>query len=350
MADVWAFPYLPLVVRVRVGPFDLVPRQEIVGLPAVEPWMLEQARLFLEFHRLPDDLDLGRDRVGGLVVPADGAIGGEVDPCQAKDLRLAVLSALLDANPATPPQGPFGTGACTSDNAVLYSRVLDPEGRVTTQYGLMSRRVTLGMTLGQSHVEPPLELTFPWMPVKFDEVYAAAVFAVLAGEGGSGGARSLALAIEWLDVAWRNTPSIGPQLRIVALKSAFEALLGVSDVEGGRREFGKLLDAPGATKTVREYLNKKKTKLERHELTDLEWWFTSLCFLRNKIAHAEEIPDQDWYHEGRHQVMNAETYVRRAIRRFVARRLPHEQPLDRDDGLRRQFTAAIWAARGGEVQ
>lgn len=53
-------------------------------------------------------------------------------------------------------------------------------------------------------------------------------------------------------------------------------------------------------------------------MTDLEWWFTTFAFLRNKIAHGNVILEADWQYEGKNQVMIAQRVLLEAIRKKVA--------------------------------
>jgi hypothetical protein len=49
------------------------------------------------------------------------------------------------------------------------------------------------------------------------------------------GSQRLAASIDWLDLAWRNTPSLTDSARILVMKAGFEALLGADHVLANQR-------------------------------------------------------------------------------------------------------------------
>jgi hypothetical protein len=65
------------------------------------------------------------------------------------------------------------------------------------------------------------------MDASADADYVSVLFETLAANDAR--ARRLAAAIDWLDLAWRNTTSIDEGTRILLLKAGFEALLAAGD-------------------------------------------------------------------------------------------------------------------------
>jgi len=99
-------------------------------------------------------------------------------------------------------------------------------GYVSAEYGFMARSLNLGLQIGSEHSEisPPIEVPFPLFGTRLDALYCEALWNVLNAD--SDDARRLAAAIDWLDVAWRNTRSTTFNMRVLMLKSGFEVLLG----------------------------------------------------------------------------------------------------------------------------
>ncbi len=86
-----------------------------------------------------------------------------------------------------------------------------------------------------------------------------------------------------------DTASITEDARIVALRTAYEALLSTrrnSQTQFHRARLSGLL-APRAPKTPRAYVDRGKPQKE--DLTDIAWWFQSFTMLRNEIIHGDDI-------------------------------------------------------------
>jgi hypothetical protein len=101
-------------------------------------------------------------------------------------------------------------------------------------------------------------------------------------------ARRIRRALEWLRFAWTNTISITEDARIVALRTAFEALLTkrtfkTNDGWKLREHFSELV-ARGEPKTLRTYRDAYGER-QQLEMTDAAWWFQSFTRLRNEIIH-----------------------------------------------------------------
>jgi hypothetical protein len=228
-----------------------------------------------------------------------------------------VVAAVLDGNPRA--REPYmGHSVATSDNAILFGHPIHDDGGAAIEYGIMSRVLDGGYHAGEDKdvIEPPHELRLPLVAVEMDAEYADAIFTILGRNDAD--SRQLGRTIEWLDLVWRNTASVLADVRIVAARAGFEVLLGVGeDYKAGRKALARLLDQGEAPKTLRTYTNRKGSD-KAEELSDLEWWFTRLCFLRNAIVHGNPIADDEYHLDGDHHLMIAERRLREAIKRTVA--------------------------------
>jgi hypothetical protein len=280
-------------------------------------------------------------RLGCFAVKRGDRLGTRYDPDELGDLRRAVTTALLDVNPSN-SKGPASV-AWTSDNSLLYGHNMHPGSSLSVEYGAMARTLVSGYRVGVDvrSVPRPVELHFPLMAPDFDSEYATAVYQVLR-RGNDLSAR-LGRAVDWLDLAWRNTTSIDPDLRIIALHSGFEVLLGKAGDEDRRDKhlyyaaaLSKLLDAATVTKPVRHWTKKRSGRPTSAPLSDLEWWFVKLTFLRNDVAHGLSVPGSAYGFNGEHHVMLGERRLRAAIRAKVCAR----RKWLRLDPFRRKFARA----------
>jgi hypothetical protein len=149
----------------------------------------------------------------------------------------------------------------------------------------------------------------------FDGFYSDAVFAVLAS--GEDSSRRLGRAIDWLDLAWRNSPSISPELRVVLLRTGFEMMFGSDNTYVVRDALCALLDSEDVTREEQTWTTLGGNE-QTAQLSDLGWWFMQFAFLRNAIMHGDEVPDTRFEHNGRPQVWLGESRLRAAIKARVA--------------------------------
>lgn len=309
------FPYLMLEERAAIDGWELIPADQLGPDDALSPEILEAAPKYLALYRLPEG---GVSGQGCFAKPPGGKLGSEFSPELMRPLHLAAVAALLEMNrPLDAKEANLTDFSSTSDNALLYAHRYTADGFVAVEYGTMVRHQTMGLQAGSAHalIEHPLELHLPTFGCRLDAEYADALHRVLSQPDDL--ARRLAVTIDWLDIAWRNTHSITHQTRVVALRSAFEALLDVGEGVGpGRDALSKLLRDKSAkaprTWTTREGSKKTQT------LSDLEWWFTRFAFLRNFIMHGAPLAEADYEHEGRLHLTVADEILRRALRRTVA--------------------------------
>lgn len=315
MPDVVLFPYLSLDKRVRVGPWELIPKKDLKAEDAVDEPTYKLAQLHLALYALPD---VGLAKGCGCLARFDSRrIGEPVGLGLLHPLRCSVLGAVLSVNPEDDAKNP-GLYASTSENVTVYAHPLNNEGRVSVRYGSMMRTTVGIFQISEmpSSIPYPVELHLP-IYNQLDGDLADALYPLVIQNTDEG--RRLSTTLDWLDVAWRNTESVTSAVRIMALKSGFEVLLDVGEkVEDGRAALSALLDEPGTAKQSRTHKNRKGTADVTIQVTDLEWWFTTFAFLRNKIAHGNVILEADWQYEGKNQVMIAQRVLLEAIRKKVA--------------------------------
>jgi hypothetical protein len=129
-------------------------------------------------------------------------------------------------------------------------------------------------------------------------------------------------------------------MRIVMMKSSFEALFDVGDrVEDQRRALSQLLDAPNAQRRFRNFTTRAGNAVHE-QMTDVEWWYTRFAFLRNAIAHGERPARRSLRHGSNWHMWIAEYRMRQAIKEVVA---AHGHPLVRVGGLDRALMQALAA-------
>lgn len=343
----WLFPYLSAAEPADIGACRVVPRQDFTEADAVEPWMAAAALDHLNLYKLPMTGGAVTERFGCIVSPRGGRVGDALDRSWMQPLQRAVVAAVLEEAPTEREPGPWS--AATSDNANLYGHRLREDGEIGVTYGYLARRTVVGINVGDSKgkIPPPIELALPLLASPFDAEYAHALYSIMAGSDQT--AQRFERAIGWLDLAWRNTDSVDRDMRIVALRCAFEVLLGAGEhMKKGRAVLSALLDAPGAPKMARSYPNRQGTGTDTEDLTDLEWWFTKFCFLRNAIAHGNVLQSDDFLFEGEEHFFLAERRLRQAIRKKVTDRVPELAIKRSERRLRRELRKAGLLPSAGE--
>jgi hypothetical protein len=305
-----AVPYLPLKKTYQFGGWDLGP---VASFPS--PWknaaLEAPAKSFMEKFRDADGRPLKNPAI---VVRADtgidGAFPGESD---VSALQLALWFGVLDANPPWTAESD-GWWVSTSDNADLWAQPIDvTDSRIAIGRGSLVT-VTSGpwkLSDSQLEIRAPLELHIP-LDARFVADSANAIYRVASGEHDgidSVLAHRISTAVRWLAKAWRNTTGLGPEDRIVMLRTAFEALTGTSDaaeaiavIEGAFAT----LQVLGANAESTEHLlwspddhahrdftfTKKAGKTKTLTLTDLGHWFSSFGKARHEVVHEGLVPEQ----------------------------------------------------------
>jgi hypothetical protein len=300
---VFVFPYLGSRQRARVGPFELIPWGELSEAQVAEEWlrprlegfekMYDSCVVFAQFDGQP----LG-------VAPPDELFG---------PLRRAVFIATISGIPALDDADAAGWEAVTSDNAVAYVHPIPESAGIAVVVGRIVRTTLAGSVESQrGGIPKPVEMPDPMAPPVPDSDIGDAMFLALTED--SEQARRLALAIDWLDVAWRNTDSISGDVRILAIHAGFEALL----LEGERADsramahrYDGFLDA--SEPKTRHWTTSNGSPTSG-EFSDSGWWLLCLSFLRNAIAHGDLVKAGDYEHEdGRHHLVVGERRLRDAI-------------------------------------
>jgi hypothetical protein len=292
------FPYLPLSRTCQFGPWQVGPLGDYKG-----SW--ESA----EFERMSRDFIASfRDSNGqplrsiALLSHGSRGVDGRLPRApQRLAIQRAIEFATLDQNPK-PSDPNAGLGSATSDNAELMIWPVDiKSGRVTLSRGSMVSVMSGGNRINHRNfaVPSPLEVNIPWSSVTLDRELLAALYHLftrrLRGDDDALRKRIMT-SIGWLSQAWRNTPSIRPEDRIVMLKTGFEALCGTSSTPRCAEHLRNIYEATLAGATVRDTEDILWSPVERdrfsreyhgrtYGITDLQHWFMEFGDARNKVIH-----------------------------------------------------------------
>lgn len=323
VVNVMVLPYLPLREAVTVGGWRLIPAQR----PDAEVFVDEDTRVKARGLLRLYGAGAGARIAGAFAAPPGGQVGDEVPVDQMTTLRRAIVVGLLEGNPAPPalaqdpqdidPNGGFTSA--TSDNAAIWGHSIDDSGCTAVEYGSMVTTLSGGhnvLDVDSVAITSPAELPTPFLYRRFDGFYSDAVFAVLAA--GDDRSRQLGRAIDWLDLAWRNSPSITPEVRVVLLRTGFEVLFGTDKTYVLRDELSALLDDDDVARQERTWTT-LADKAQTEDMTDLGWWFMQFAFLRNAIMHGDDVAATMVEHEGRSHIWLGEARLREAIKALVAR-------------------------------
>jgi hypothetical protein len=329
-------PYLPLAERVTVGEWELIPRQSLALADSVDARAHELALGLADLYELPGGAG---GPVGAFARRRTGRVGDDpIDAAPMLDLHRALVVAVVDVNesPLVPEANRdpnAGHRALTSDNAVVHTSGITREGGWTaTLTGGRIKLLAGGIQvlrqsddpLPQVKIPPPSDLRLPFFRSDIDTEYADAAAESIAPDTDE--ARRLARAIDWLDLAWRNTTSLIDDLRVPALRAGFEVLLDPDEPDPDERidavrigvYLGDLL-TPEEPRTRRSWPNLRGGGETSRELTDLAWWCVRFSFLRNALMHGGAPSEEDWQHDGVHHVNLAEWWLRQAIKETIAR-------------------------------
>jgi hypothetical protein len=316
--EVLLFPYLPLARRRTIGPWQLIPREELSAADTTSEDMVAIAEGVAKLYRMP-----GRARGFGAFIRRDNqAVGEEIDADGLRTLYHAVVVSLLDANPSRAVAGmvdDYNTGhsMCTTENALLFGHRFDHDLYTGFETGTMVVHRAGGPKIGETVdvIQPPADMHLPLMRPQLDEVYAQALHDVISGLGDND--PDLPGAIRWLELAWTNSASIDTAARILALRAGFDVLFGGANTREIRGKLSELLDDENPARTHREWDDHDQHR--EADLTELEWWFQSFALLRNRIAHGGEIPNADYlFDDGVPHHWHGEWQLRRAIKQVVA--------------------------------
>jgi hypothetical protein len=237
---------------------------------------------------------------------------------------------MLEDPESADPNG--GWKSATSDNAALWVHELDASGYTAVEYGAMVPTLSGGHNALNEDSVPirirrPAEVPSPIMYGVIDAQYSDAMFTVLMR--GDEPSRRLARAIDWLDLAWRNSPSVTLEVRIVLLRTGFEVLFGSDHTYTVRDALGALLNGATVARAERSWLS-RTDRTQTADLSDLEWWFMQFAFLRNAIMHGDAVSPAMFEHEGRPHAWSGEAWLRKAIRASL--HVGHAKPPERASG------------------
>jgi hypothetical protein len=313
------FPYLWVSDRLAVGSYEIIPRGALVAEDFLSQWIGKDVQGLLKMYEMRGTL---ADRFGCVVRRSDCKIGDRFGREEMRPLRRAVVAALLDRNPpdiGTNENSP-GWHVSTSDNALIYLHQLDGSGHVAVQYGRMVELTVAGLTIGEEHsrIHAPSQLVASFLAPGPDAVYLDALYAVLMA--GTPESRRLGRAIDWLDIAWRNTTSIDDDTRVVAIYSGFEVLLDEEGADALGAALSALLE-PGAGKTKQPIPIRsrgRRSDIRPRDVSDLEWWFTFFAFLRHDITHGNEVSPRRHEWNKQSHLFLGESRLRQAIKQSVA--------------------------------
>lgn len=228
-----------------------------------------------------------------------GFDGTAIDDQAALAIRNAVRFAVLDANDHIHDKLNRGHFLGTSEHATFFRQPIDELTSAIShvEEGFWSRQMIGGYKIGERPLTLPQGLYPLARPVRVSTKLAAAVYAAFQRTDET--SSRIKVALEWhADVA-ANAPAVGGQHRVIALKTAFEALLGNSSWQCGRllRElfegataghqqslpWSGLVWSPHEFLLNRTFEKKKVTK--SCVRSELEEWFHALAMARNAIIH-----------------------------------------------------------------
>lgn len=230
-----------------------------------------------------------------------GFDGSRPDDADAVAIAAAVAFAALDANDLIPAHFRPRQLAST-ENTELFLQPLDDKGRIVhVRGGLIRRESVFNWPLGE---EPPPfgEALVPLEgPVSASPKLATSFYNAVRNKSGDG--PSIAVAAEWHRSAMANPFAVTMQQRLIALKTAFEALFHEDKshlcAKLLRRRFETvaaghfhllpsraLLWSPDErTDLVRTWKRPDGNVGGTGRRTELEDWFMTLADARNEVIH-----------------------------------------------------------------
>jgi hypothetical protein len=297
------FPALPIEKTVSLGDWS-------VGCPSADvAWRSSGFRelaekLLASFHEL-------NFKNGALLWhKGRGFDGSRPSSAEIGAIRAAVAFAAFDANDRLFGHTGLNPGhsLVTTENTDLFIQPIDEGGEGITHLrdGFLRNVVIGGWKIG----EKPLPLPDAVMPlserVPASTKLAKALFDELMAHSPKTPAR-ISTAVAWHRAAMVNAPAVTLEQRIVALRTAFEALFGESEsnvcatalrslFENATARHRDLLPWAGMiwspkdrTDLQRSYKTRsgKKKQVTRSEIED---WFMALADARNSVIHDGAIP------------------------------------------------------------
>lgn len=185
--------------------------------------------------------------------------------------------------------------AGTSDNVEPYIWPVNRDASIAMEYGAIVR-TTVG---GSAKVVAPTEVNLP-VGLSPDSERVSALYNVLALSPVDTTARQLREGLRWMLQAWRNTPSLGAEQRVVLLRTAFEVVLAPEEkigkeklarrlsegfdglLDGAPVDPGEMLWQPGLQRTIDAV---EGAQGHYGPYNDLERWFIGFSAARNAVVH-----------------------------------------------------------------
>lgn len=310
-------PYLPVDRRVDAGDWHLIPRAELAQADAASELCFRLAQGLARLYELPGD----GAGMGAFVTSGDGRVGDDFPIDGMGPLRRALIFGALSSNqsslvPEDEQTGNEAFGMLTSDHAQLWAHPFDEAGYTADGRGGM-----VHILAGGYNALAEDSIRFPYPAALYDPIFSRGprwdvsrrtLTALLRSDETS---RRLRRAIDWLDLAWRNTDAIVSDLRIPALHSGFEALMDQpADAESARRALCALLDPADEPTSSRPGWTSRRSNPIDDEVSDLGWWWAQFAGFRNAILHGDELTADDHSDDrGRAHLYVAEETLRAAI-------------------------------------
>jgi hypothetical protein len=325
------FPYLPLNRSCKFGPWLLDPLRDYQG-SWLSPEFERMSRDFMTSFQGFDGQPLKNVAILSHVI--HGIDGRLPNAPQRLAIQRAIEFCTLDQN-AKHGDPNAGHASVTSDNAELLIWPVDTEnGRVTLTRGSIVSVTSGGHRINHRSfaVPSPLEVHIPMFGVTIDEELLAALYRLftrrLTGHDDAHRKRIIT-SIGWLSQAWRNTPSIRLEERIIMLKTGYEALFDSSRTWVCARRIRTLYETQLAgvdDRGARDILwspseRPRFTRIynnQTSQLTDIQHWFMMFGDARNSIIHQGAVPKLNYRasksaYNG-NMVLTAERLLRESIK------------------------------------
>jgi len=294
------FPYLPVQGVYGLGPWQLGPLEAYQGQWASEDFE-RLSQIFLSSFKDAIGNPLGN--VYLLSHKKRGMDGVRPTRPQIRAIQRSIDFALLDRSFSSPQAD--GWFSITSDNSEFFVWPIDTAGGyVALGRGSIISVLNGGLRIDDGLAVPaPLELHMPIAPLTLDAELVTAMYGLFTRRfAGSDDVlrKRIEVAVGWLAKAWRNSPSVTMDDRIVFLKTGFEALSGgISNTRDCARWLRTLFETElaGTTWQGTSHLlwspREKPRFTYQHasrpwtesNVTELQHWFLTFGERRNTIIH-----------------------------------------------------------------
>lgn len=293
-------PYLPLNGAYQIGKWLILPANQYSGDWVNDSYKARVDQLLGRFI-WPNRTTITDIPI--VVSAEDGANGVIPGQAEGRALQLALSFSAIDEFRTA--DGNAQGRTVTADNAELQIWPLGADGYIAYPTGSIARTLWGGWNLDDDmhawRVPAPMELSMPLVKVSLYGRLASSIYeTVQKGDGDTANVteRRVAVTLGWLSKAWKNTPSISEEDRIIFLKTGFESLLDTSSTPTAAKRLRKLFEdaAAHAREELKNLLwSAAETESRPHpfteagyqnvQVTDLEHWFLSFGSVRNSIIH-----------------------------------------------------------------